>query len=41
VVLSADVFNRDAVPDEGIRRIRPAMTVVGGRIVYGDAAGLR
>jgi predicted amidohydrolase YtcJ len=41
VVLSADVFNRDAVPDEGIRRIRSAMTVVGGRIVYGDAASLR
>ena len=35
VVLSADVFDPKAVPDEEIRRIKSVMTVLGGRVVYG------
>ena len=38
VVLSADVFDPAAVPDEAIRRIHSVMTMVGGRVVSG---GLR
>jgi predicted amidohydrolase YtcJ len=41
VVLSADVFDAKAVPDEQIRRITSVMTVLGGRVVYGDAKSLR
>lgn len=38
VVLNRDLFDPVAVPDEAIRQIRPAMTIVGGKIVYGSAA---
>jgi predicted amidohydrolase YtcJ len=41
VVLSADVFDPKAVPDEEIRRITSVLTVLGGRVVYGDAKSLR
>jgi predicted amidohydrolase YtcJ len=41
VVLSADVFDANAVPDEAIREIKSVMTIVGGRIVHGDAKTLR
>jgi predicted amidohydrolase YtcJ len=34
VVLDRDLFDPVAVPDETIRRVRPAMTIVGGRIIY-------
>lgn len=34
VVLDRDLFDPVAVPDEAIRRVRPAMTIVGGRIIY-------
>ena len=33
-VLSADVFDPDAVPDEAIRSMSSVLTVVGGEIVY-------
>jgi predicted amidohydrolase YtcJ len=35
-VLSADVFDARAVPDEAIRRVHSVLTMVGGRIVHGD-----
>jgi predicted amidohydrolase YtcJ len=35
-VLSADVFDRAAVPDDAIRRIRSVLTLVGGRSVFVD-----
>lgn len=38
VVLDRDFFNPAAVPDDAIRGVRPAMTIVGGRIIY-EAAG--
>jgi predicted amidohydrolase YtcJ len=41
VVLNADVFDPQAVPDEAIRRMGSVMTLVGGRIVFGDPAALR
>ncbi len=41
VVLSANVFDPQAVPDEEIRRVRSVMTLLGGRIVYGNAEALR
>ena len=41
VVLSADVFDPKAVPDEGLRRIRSVMTIVGGRVVFGDPKTLK
>jgi predicted amidohydrolase YtcJ len=34
VVLDRDFFDPAAVPDDAIRRVRPAMTIVGGRIIY-------
>jgi hypothetical protein len=34
VVLDQDFFDRVKVPDEAIRQVRPAMTMVGGKIVY-------
>jgi predicted amidohydrolase YtcJ len=40
-VLSGDVFDAKAVPDEAIRRVRSVMTVLGGKVVHGDAASLR
>ena len=36
VVLSADYFDAKAVPDEGIKKIRSLLTVVGGRVVFGE-----
>jgi predicted amidohydrolase YtcJ len=39
-VLSADVFDPKAVPDEAIRRIRSVLTLLGGRVVHGDPKGL-
>src|SRR5688572_8028013 len=41
VVLSADVFDPKAVPDEELRRIRSVLTMVGGRVVLGDPQALR
>jgi predicted amidohydrolase YtcJ len=40
VVLNADVFDGRAVPDEAIRRVHSVLTLLGGRIVHGDARGL-
>ena len=40
-VLSADVFDPAAVPDEAIRRVRSVMTILGGDIVHGDPNALR
>jgi predicted amidohydrolase YtcJ len=40
-VLNADVFDAKAVPDEAIRRVHSVMTVLGGKVVHGDAASLR
>ncbi|MEO8096683.1 MAG: amidohydrolase family protein [Acidobacteriota bacterium] len=34
VVLSEDYFSTTAVPDEKIRSLKPAMTIVGGKVVY-------
>jgi len=39
-VLSEDYFDEDAVSDEGIKRLRSLLTIVGGQIVFGDAAAL-
>lgn len=41
VVLSADVFDPKAVPDEAIRRVESLLTMVGGRIVHGSLRTLR
>jgi hypothetical protein len=38
VVLDRDLFDPAAVPDEAIRQVRPAMTIVGGKLVYGANA---
>jgi predicted amidohydrolase YtcJ len=38
VVLDRDLFDPAAVPDDAIRKVRPAMTLVGGKIVYQAAA---
>ena len=38
VVLDRDLFDTAAVPDEAIRRVRPAMTIVGGKPVHGTIA---
>ena len=40
VVLSDDYFDAAAVSDEAIRDIVSVLTIVGGRIVHGDADGL-
>lgn len=39
VVLNADVFDPEAVPDEAIRRVHSVLTILGGRIVHGEAPG--
>ena len=41
VVLSGDVFDPNAVPDEGLRRVRSVLTLVGGRVVFGNPATLQ
>jgi predicted amidohydrolase YtcJ len=38
VVLDRDFFDTAKVPDESIRQVRPAMTIVGGKIVYDATA---
>jgi predicted amidohydrolase YtcJ len=40
VVLSADYFDRESVPDEAIRDLRSVLTLVGGEIVHGDPDAL-
>ena len=40
VVLSDDYFDAKAVPDEAIKKIHSLLTVVGGRVVFGDAKKL-
>ena len=35
VVLNDDYFNPTAVPDDKIKAIKPAMTILGGNVVYG------
>ena len=40
VVLSADYFDPDAVPDEAIKQLGSVLTVVGGEVVFGDAGAL-
>ena len=37
VVLSANYFDGKAVSDEGIKKIRSVLTIVGGRVVFGEA----
>lgn len=39
-VLSADVFDPKAVPDESIKRVHSVLTLLGGRIVHGSAGAL-
>jgi hypothetical protein len=41
VVLSDDYFDAAKVPDEGIKKLRSVLTVVGGRVVYDDMASSR
>jgi predicted amidohydrolase YtcJ len=36
VVLNADFFDSVKVPDEAIKTIRPVLTVVGGRVLFGS-----
>jgi hypothetical protein len=36
VVLSADIFDPKAVPDEAIKRVHSVMTFLGGHVVYRD-----
>jgi predicted amidohydrolase YtcJ len=38
VVLNADFFDPSKVPDEAIKSVRPVLTVVGGRVVFGSIA---
>jgi predicted amidohydrolase YtcJ len=40
VVLSGDYFDAKAVSDEDIKKIRSVLTVVGGRVTFGDAKKL-
>jgi len=41
VVLNADVFDPKVVPDEDIRRVHSVLTLLGGKVVYGDPAANR
>jgi predicted amidohydrolase YtcJ len=36
VVLSGDYFDAKAVPDEAIKKIRSLLTIVGGKVVFGE-----
>ena len=38
VVLSADVFDETAVPDEQLRQMTSSLTIVGGKVVYSDGS---
>jgi predicted amidohydrolase YtcJ len=40
VVLSNDYFDTDTVSDEDVKRLHSLLTIVGGRIVFGDAGAL-
>jgi predicted amidohydrolase YtcJ len=40
-VLSADIFDPNAVPDEAIRRVHSVLTFVGGKVVHGKPEALR
>ncbi len=40
VVLSADYFDEEAVPDEAIKQLQSVLTLVGGEVVYGDVGAL-
>ena len=40
VVLSADYFDEEAVPDEAIKDLKSVLTLVGGEVVYGDVGAL-
>jgi hypothetical protein len=40
VVLNADVFDPNAVPDEAIRRVHSVLTILGGKIVHGAVPSL-
>jgi predicted amidohydrolase YtcJ len=39
-VLSADYFDERAVRDEDIKKLRSVLTIVGGKVVHGDAGAL-
>jgi len=41
VVLNADVFDAKVVPDEAIRRVHSVLTVLGGKVVFGNPNSLR
>ena len=40
-VLSGDVFDPTAVPDEAIRRVHAVLTLLGGKVVHGDPRALK
>jgi len=40
-VLSGDVFDPKAVPDEAIRRVHSVLTLVGGKVVHGNPSTFR
>jgi predicted amidohydrolase YtcJ len=40
VVLDADYFDAQAVPDEALKRLGSVLTIVGGEVVFGDPASL-
>jgi predicted amidohydrolase YtcJ len=40
VVLSADYFDAEAVPDEALKRLRSVLTIVGGEAVFGEVGEL-
>ena len=41
VVLTGDYFDAGKVPDEAIKRLKSAITIVGGRVVHDDARSQR
>jgi predicted amidohydrolase YtcJ len=40
-VLNADVFDRNTVPDQAIRRVHSALILPGSKVVHGDPDALR